>query len=596
MHNTNELARLDELLSLNILDSQREERFDRFTRLVSKIFDVPVVTVTLVDEHRQWFKSAVGREERETPRAESVCSLALGHGYLEIADALEDDAFRDHPAVTGSLRLRFYAGAVLYGPSGQPIGTLCLIDVVPRKLSQEQRSWLESFARVVEHEINSDTRLDLQHRQIREATLRDIATGLPRESLLMDALDNLIRDAEAAGLELAVLHLRAENLDTIVRLHGRQAQDEILHKLVTRLTTPEERILAAGRTDMSRFVLVMPKASSQSAGEIAQRVVDKLSEPVAIGDSCIRVEVDAGVSVYPADGRDAKQLLERARIALRERTFAQRVHVFSQDGNAYAIRRNLIETRLEHALLEERLTVQFQPIYTADGGRITSFEALARWHDGELGIVGPGEFIPIAEKSDRLSHLLTRWVLRTACRHARSWRGVGNAKAPRVAVNIPAREFYDPRFVEMVSGILGDVHLDPSRLTLELTEESLIQDIGQATETMVQLAQLGIRLALDDFGTGYSSLSHLRRLPVNALKIDKSFIDDLPHQEEAVRLASGIIQIAHDLGLRVVAEGVEKEEQRALLEAFGCDMIQGYLLGRPMPASAISGLQQQEHK
>lgn len=593
MHKTNELVRLQELLSLNILDTGREERFDRFTRLVSRIFDVPVVTVSLVDEQRQWFKSVVGRKERETPRAESICSLALGEGYLEIPDALEDDFFRDHPAVTGSFRLRFYAGAVLYGPSGQAIGTLCLVDFVPRRLTDEQRAWLESFARMVEHEINRDSELDNHQRSILEATLRDIATGLPRETLLTDALDSLIRDAEAEGQQLAILHLRADNLDTIVRLYGREAQDEILQKLVTRLTASAERILTAGRTDVSRFVLVMPMASSQSAGEIAHRVVDKLNEPVAIGDSCLRVEVDAGVSVYPADGREATQLLERARIALRERSFAQRVHVFSQDGNAHAIRRNLIETRLERALLEDRLALHFQPIYTVDGSRIASFEALARWHDEELGAVGPGEFIPIAEKSDRLSHLLTLWALRAACRTARSWPGQGGAPAPRVAVNIPAREFYNPRFVERVTDILREVNLEPARLTLELTEESLVQDIVQTTRTMERLATLGIRLALDDFGTGYSSLSHLRRLPVNALKIDKSFIDDLPGQAEAVKLASGIIQIAHDLGLEVVAEGVEREEQRALLQEFGCDRIQGYLLGRPMPASAISGLEHQ---
>lgn len=205
-------------------------------------------------------------------------------------------------------------------------------------------------------------------------------------------------------------------------------------------------------------------------------------------------------------------------------------------------------------------------------------------------MIGPGEFVPIAERSDRLSHLLTLWVLRSACLEARSWSAQVKVSPPRVAVNIPAREFYNPKFVATIKEILRETGMDPARLSLELTEESLIQDIEQTIETMNELSKLGIKLALDDFGTGYSSLSHLRRLPVNTLKIDKSFIDDLPHQSEAVKLASGIIQIAQNMGCEVVAEGVEHEAQRALLESIGCDLIQGYLLGRPVRAEDVSRL------
>ncbi|WP_404364874.1 putative bifunctional diguanylate cyclase/phosphodiesterase [Marinobacter sp.] len=590
MRNTNEQARLKELFSLDILDTQREERFDRITHLVSEIFDVAVVAVSLVDEHRQWFKSIVGISECEIPRNESVCSWALHRGYLEIPDALEDDVFQDHPAVTGSYQLRFYAGCVLYGPTGQPLGTLCLNDFLPRKLNSRERVWLECFTRMVEQEINRDFELEARHRAIQDVTLRDITTGLPGETLLTDTLDSLITVANEAGQQLAVLHLQVDNLDTLVRLHGRSVRDEVLQTLADRITTPADRILAAGRTGAAQFVLVIPMEPSQAPFDIAGRILERLSAPVIISVGSLRPEIDAGVCVYPADGTEASQLMDRARIALQDRTAQNRVHVFTHEGNAQAIRRHSIEAKLETALLQDQLTLNYQPIFLADGSRIASFEALARWEDQELGMIGPGEFVPIAERSDRLSHLLTLWVLRSACLEARTWSAQVKIGAPRVAVNIPSREFYNPEFVATIKGILRETGMDPARLSLELTEESLIQDIEQTIETMNELSRLGIKLALDDFGTGYSSLSHLRRLPVNTLKIDKSFIDDLPHQSEAVKLATGIIQIAQNMGCEVVAEGVEHETQRALLESIGCDLIQGYLLGRPIRPEDVSGL------
>lgn len=590
MNNADERTRLKELLSLGILDTGKEERFERFTQLVANIFNMPVVSVTLVDEHRQWFKSTVGRQVSETPREESICSWALNQDFLEIPDAREDDFFCDHPAVRGAYGLRFYAGSVLYGPTGQPIGALCLNDFVPRRLSSVERSWLQSFAKLVQHELIRDSELEKQRRRIQDVTLRDVTTGLPGEMLLTEALDNLISIANEGGQQLAVLHLRVDNLDMAVRLHGRNARDEILQIIADRLTAPTDRILAAGRTGPARFVLVVPLEEAQTPHDIAKRVVDKLNEPMTIGDHSIRTEIDAGVCVYPNDGEYASQLIDRARTAVTDRRPSHRVHVFTHESNADAIRRHSIEAKLETAILESGLHLHFQPIYTTAGDRICAFEALARWEDPELGRVGPNEFVPIAEKSDRLSHELTVWALKTACKEAIGWKGVHGARPPRIAVNIPAREFYDPRFVKTVIQVLQETGLEPTRLTLELTEESLIQDIDQAIRTMEQLEELGIQLALDDFGTGYSSLSHLRRLPVNTLKIDKSFIADLPIQVPAVKLAEGIISIAQNLGLKVVAEGVEREDQRALLADFGCDMIQGYLLGRPVPEKDVGKL------
>lgn len=267
-----------------------------------------------------------------------------------------------------------------------------------------------------------------------------------------------------------------------------------------------------------------------------------------------------------------------------------RIPEAAADDDQMLIRRHVIEDRLETALLTDCLTLDYLPVFVSDGSGIVSFEALVRWQDEELGTVSPTEFIPIAERSRRFSFLLTYWVLRTACKQAHAWPAKGQSLPVRVAVNIPAREFYSPGFVGLVLDILRDTGMDPHRLILELTEESLTQDVGRAIKIMDELSRQGIKLSLDNFGTGDSSLNILRRLPLDILKIDKSFIDDLPDQQGAIELASGIIAIARAMGLALVAEGVEHESQRALLEELHCDMIQGFLLGRPVAAEKVPGL------
>lgn len=576
--------RIADLLTLKILDTPREERFDRLARLVCKVFEVPIVAIALIDKDRQWFKATVGIEQTETPLSESICVHALDKGYLEIEDALKHKSFCDHPAVTGDYQLRFYAGVAFHGPSGQPIGTLCLNDFVPRKLNATQRSWLKCFAELVEYEINRDVDMDQQKSKIENITLRDLTTGLPNEVLLIQTLENVLEVSAAEGLGLAILHLRIDNLDTILRLHGRAARDSVLRKLAERITLAGQRYLVAARTATAQFVVVIPLDSDQSPSQVCGQLVASLGEPITVEECELRVEVDAGISIYPEDGGDTRDLLDRARIALDDCPSGRGINLFTQESNLRAVRYHEIEQRLLTALLENKLTVNYQPIFTADGSRIVSFEALARWQDSKLGNVSPAEFVPIAEKNNRLSYLLTVWMLRTACNEAMKWQETPQGAHLRIGINVPAREFFNPNFVDTVMHVLQDTKMDASRVILELTEESLIRDIDQAVATMRRLSDLGIKLALDDFGTGYSSLSHLRKLPIDTLKLDKSFIDGLPDQIEAVKLVQGIIRIAQDLHLNVVAEGVEFEEQRSLLEIFGCNMIQGYLLGRPVGA------------
>ncbi|SEL52159.1 sensor domain-containing phosphodiesterase [Halomonas daqiaonensis] len=580
-----EKARLAELHSLDILDTSAERYFDRYTHLVAEIFKVPMVAVSLVDEDRQWFKSSIGMEVCETPLEESFCVHAIEEQeMLEVPDALEDDVFRDHPAVVGSPHIRFYMGTVLRGPTGQPLGTLCIMDTHSRYLTRAQRTWLVTFGHLVEELINHDHALTAARQQGNQNGQRNTRTGLPDETLFGDTLTHLLRMSEKEGHYLAVLHLRLNRVDEISRVNGRRTRDAILHALAERLTATDIKVLAAGHLSKARFGAVVPLHSVRDLFDVITPIVNKLSGPIKLDEVTIRPDIDVGISLSPLDGLTPEDLLERARAALSGPKSHEGVHVFSHEAEETALRRHTIEQFLEPALLENRLIKHYQPLVATDGSRIVGFEALARWQHDELGSVSPGDFVPIAEKNARLSRLMTEWSIRTVCERAPHWP-IQPSDAPlRIAINIPAGQFYQQDFLDRVLRTLEEHELAPERLTLELTEESLLANVDKAIQTMRELRRHKITVALDDFGTGYSSLSYLKSLPIDTLKIDKSFIDDLPNDSRAVDLVDGIIRIAHGLELQVVAEGVEHESQRTLLHQAKCDVVQGYLFSRPLLA------------
>ncbi|MFC2993500.1 sensor domain-containing phosphodiesterase [Halomonas tibetensis] len=581
-----EKKRLAELHSLDILDTPPEEGFDRYTRLASEIFKVPMAMVSLVDEDRQWFKSSVGLEVGETPLEASFCVHALKQDMLEVPDTLQNDVFHHHPAVTGSPFVRFYMGAVLRGPTGQPLGTLCIMDTHSRYLTRLQRNWLRTFGHLVEELINHNHALSVGSQKEHSDSYSQSYThiGLPAEALFKDTLANLLRLSNKEEYYLAVLYLRLNRLDEISRTNSRFTRDTILHCLAERLSAPSNKVLATGHLSLACFGAVISLPSVGDFFDVIIPIVNDLSRPIELDEMTVRLDVDVGISLSPLDGLTSEDLLERARAALNEPISPEGVHVFSHEAEKAALRRHAIEQRLEPALLNNLLSQHYQPQMLADGSRIVGFEALARWQDEELGSVSPGEFVPVAEKSRRLSGLLMEWSLRMVCEKAQHWPLQPSDAPLRIAINVPADQFSQQGFVEWVLATLEEHRLSPERLTLELTEVSLLTDVDKAIQTMRDLQDHNIAVALDDFGTGYSSLSYLKNLPIDTLKIDKSFIDDLPDDSRAMELVNGIIRIIHGLGLQVVAEGVETEAQRAVLQELGCNVIQGFLFSRPVAA------------
>lgn len=589
MKPADESERLRELHALNIIDTPSEERFDRHIRLIADTFNMPAVWLALVDVDRLWFKSVFGYKFDQTRREDSICTHTLNLGYLEIPDLLEDRFFRDHPAVKTESPIRFYAGTVIYGPTGQPIGTLCIADGAPRRLKHSEQSRLKTFALIIQHELISGATLENYRRLLQHSAKRDPKTGLPGEKVLEEVLGNIIQTAEVTQSQHCIMQLHLENLETVGSLHNRrEGQNAMVLALVDRLAALDKGIAITGRIGRDRLVLIVPKTSRDEIKTLAKRILISLTNPIKFNDRLIRPVINVGISVYPDNGTKARLLMVLAERAFRLSEGHHKITFYEAASDEKATRRDLIQDRLEMALVNNRITLTYQPIWLADGTRIVKFEALARWQDEELGVVFPGEFVPIIEKNPRLSRMLTYNVLRMACMEARVWKKYSGPHLPSITVNIPAWEFHQPEFADTIFELLKELDLDPNRLVLELTEEGLVQDIDQAICTMTQLSKAGITLALDDFGTGYSSLNHFKRLPIDVLKIDKSFIDSLPGCNKDLELVSGIIRIAHAIGLVVVAEGVEHEVQRDVLRELGCDMIQGYLLGRPVTADHIS--------
>ncbi|WP_404296259.1 diguanylate cyclase domain-containing protein [Halomonas sp.] len=386
-----EKERLAELHSLDILDTPADKYFDRYTHLMSEIFKVPMGAVSLIDEDRQWFKSSVGVEVRETPLEDSFCVHALARDMLEVPDTLEDDFFCHHTVVVGSPFIRFYMGTVLRGPTGQPLGTLCIMDTHSRYLTRTQRSWLVTFGHLVEELINHDKALTAALQQGSKNNQRNSRTGLPDETLFGNTLTHMLHLAEKEENYLAVLHLRLNRLDEISRINGRRTQDAILHCLAERLTAPDVKILAAGHLSLACFGAVIPMHSVGDLFDVITPIVNKLATPIDVGEVTIHPDIDVGISLSPLDGQTPDDLLERARAALDGPRSHEGVHVFSHEVEGTALRRHTIEQRLEPALLENRLINHYQPLVAADGSRVVGFEALARWQDQKLGSVSPAD-------------------------------------------------------------------------------------------------------------------------------------------------------------------------------------------------------------
>lgn len=576
-----EEQRLRELYSLDLLDTYPGERFDRYTRLVADIFGASHCAIHLIDRDMQWPVSATGEGLRAVRREESVCASDLDKPVLEIPDIRHHESFSESTYLSEELGVRFYAGVLLRGPTGQALGRLCILDSEPRRLDEPDRGRLEAFGTLVEQEINFNHRLRQVRDELKTFLLFDFATGVPRQEEMETRLGAMVREAEAQGRVVAVAVFHYLGFEEFLATYGREAVNSVVRLFAERLREAIREGDLLARPSMDHMVAAAGGFEDiERARDWAASVYQRVIAPYPFGDGERAARVKAGVSFYPADGRDAAALVNQAVLA-GDLGSGSGLRFHDPEHQAGVRRRDRLRLRLGQAIKQDVLELAFQPIHRLSDGRPVGCEALARWEDEELGRVSPGEFIPLAESEEWLARLLNRTVLRQAARAAAALNGQGAPALP-VNVNIAAAEFRQADFPEEVGAALEEAGARPEWLVMEITEGTVIEDVDAAARMIDMLRGQGVRCALDDFGTGYSSLGYLRQLPFATLKIDRSFIVDIPDDPVALRLTGGIVNIGKALEMKVVAEGVETEAQRKALAGIGCDGLQGYLMSRPM--------------
>ncbi|HEY3352926.1 MAG TPA: EAL domain-containing protein, partial [Polyangia bacterium] len=417
----------------------------------------------------------------------------------------------------------------------------------------------------------------------------DALTGLPNRILFRDRLQQALNQAERAGSMVALLFLDLDGFKAVNNKLGHRAGDLLLTRVGARLGVCLRASDTVARLGGDEFTIVLPDVTdSDAAAVVGRKILDSFTNPFQLEEHEVSVSTSVGIALYPQDGHEVDELLKSADAAMYNAKEAGRnaYRFFSGELHKKALQHLAIETELRRALERNEFVLHYQPRIDLRSGRITGVEALVRWLHPRDGMIPPGRFIPVAEQS-RLIARLDDWVMRAACRQQRAWQDAGLEL--RMAVNLSAPQFETKDLPARVAQLLIDTGVDPHTFELELTEGTAMENPDGAVATLLELKSIGVHSSIDDFGTGYSSLSYLKRFPIDALKIDRSFVRDLASDPDDAAIATAVIQIGHSLGLQVIAEGVETREQLAFLKDAGCDEIQGFLASRPVPPEQIAG-------
>jgi diguanylate cyclase (GGDEF)-like protein/PAS domain S-box-containing protein len=460
-----------------------------------------------------------------------------------------------------------------------------LIISVLRNSSGEVEHFIASFTDISERKEAADRLLHLAY--------HDPLTHLPNRLAFDSQLELTIRSCERDNRQVAVMLIDLDRFKTVNDTLGHHVGDELLKSVAVRLRECVRASDIVARLGGDEFVVVLPDIESAlTAASVAGKVQRFLADSHAVGEHQLYATPSIGISIFPSDGRDSDTLLRNADVAMYHAKNAGRnnYQFYAARMNEAASERLQMENALRLAVSNispyaSQFSLHFQPQMQVDSGRIVGLEALARWQHPTLGNVPPARFIPLAEDTG-LIQPLGDWVFWESCRHVRMFKDLG-LPAVRVAVNISAQQLRHENLPLMVRGALACYDLSPTDLELEITESTAMQNPEITMSILNQLSDMGIALAIDDFGTGYSSLAYLKHLPIQRLKLDQSFVKDIESDLSDAAICSATIALGHNLGLELVAEGVETQAQRDFLTKLGCDVLQGYLYSRPLPASEI---------
>lgn len=438
--------------------------------------------------------------------------------------------------------------------------------------------------------------LEQSRKKLYQLAHYDPLTGLPNRAAFFDRLSTALSQASRFGRQIAVMSIDLDRFKMINGTRGHTIGDKLLVKVAECLNECVHEEDTVARLSGDEFTIILNEINKKERTErVAGRIVERLSRAFLLEGHDVFISASVGISIFPFDGVDAETLLRCAGTAMHhakedgKNTF----RFFDWEMNAGTMERLTLETSLRHALNKNELSVNYQPKVDMTRKEIVGVESLLRWHNDKIGMVSPGRFIPVAEETGLIVGI-GEFVLRETCKQAVLWREEGLGEMP-VAVNLSARQFKDKYLLEVITGVLEETALEPGLLEIELTESLVMDDVENNIMVLKKLKEIGLRISIDDFGTGYSSLSYLRRLPVDTIKIDQSFIKDITTDQNSKEIVSMIISMAINMNLKVIAEGVETPEQVELLLNWGCREGQGFYFCKPVPGDSIRSAVDEAH-
>jgi diguanylate cyclase (GGDEF)-like protein len=459
-----------------------------------------------------------------------------------------------------------------------------------RKWHNEQtlRRHVESVEQVIEDRTRG---LEAANRQLRHLATHDSLTGLPNRILLEDRLSQAIAHAARDGHTFAVAIFDLDRFKVINDSFGHAIGDELLKEVARRLQGIARSIDTVVRLGGDEFVMIIDHLSKPTdAQAVAQRAIAALQQPLRIGENDVNSLASVGIALYPQDGNSVETLMAHADAAMYfvKQHGRNNIQYFEAGMDADTQDRGRLESDLQQALKAKQFELHYQPKVDARTGMISGAEALIRWRHPVRGLVPPGSFLPLAENCGLIDSI-GNWVIHEACRQAGAWQKEG-LPPTRVAINLSAFQFRNGNLLGTIRRALHDARLDASYLEVEVSESALMSDPEESVNILKQLRKMGVQVSVDDFGTGYSSMSYLQRFPIDKLKIDRTFINEVTSSNDDASIVSAIVSLGHTLKLKVIAEGVETPEQLEFLQRLGCDQYQGYHYSAAMPANELADL------
>jgi diguanylate cyclase (GGDEF)-like protein len=423
---------------------------------------------------------------------------------------------------------------------------------------------------------------------VKFAATHDPLTGLPNRVLLAERVNRAVAAAKSQERNAAVLFIDLDRFKNINDALGHEAGDRLLQNVADRLLRCVRRSDTLARQGGDEFVVLIE--GFQTPGDliqVAEKILAEVAEPMTVYGKEFQITASVGISTFPADGEDLRALLKNADTAMyRAKQLGNAFQFYAEQMSAHSVERLELEAALRQALERDEMRLHYQPKVDARNGRVTGIECLLRWQHPKLGVIQPDQLVPLAEETGLIVPI-GKWALRTACLQARAW-AVQGLPLFRMAVNLSARQFMSATLLDDVMETIAETDMDPRLIEFEVTESMMMREPEEAVKLLRDLKAIGVRLTIDDFGTGYSSLAYLKRLPIDCVKIDASFVRGIPVDASDIAITETVIAMSRSLGLKVVAEGVETRDQLSFLEQHGCDEMQGFYFSRPLPAEGLA--------